>query len=59
MPGIPLYSNSSMQATGRHKEFPEIRLYEVTVVAVRIVLHTSTCLGLNNLAEVRITFLVT
>ena len=32
---------------------------EVTAVAVRMVLHTTICLGLNDLAEVRITFFAT
>ena len=58
---IQLYSNSSMQGAGRHKEFPAIRL---THAKLRLSLSGWFCIrlpakGLNNLAEVRIMLFAT
>ena len=48
---IPLYSNSSMQGAGGTKSFLKNTTYprEITAEAVRMVLGTTTCLGLNAL----------
>ena len=58
---IPLYSNSSMQGAGGTKSFLKNTTYprEVTAEAVRMALGTTTCLGLNDPAEVRIMFFTT
>ena len=61
MPRIPLYSNSSMQGAGDMKSFLKNTTYprEVMAEAVRMVSSTTTCLRLNDRAEVRIMFFAT